>query len=282
LIKIEKVNMISGYFKLLLLRMLGEMKFLPVRIRYKFTDLLAMLSYLIFARKRDIVRKNLSIILNTKVPENNVKDVFKHYGRYWAELPDIEQLWKKENKIICGPDFPPSEKSFLGISFHIGNFELFGPALFDHFGVDLNVIAERLYPQALFDYFYQMRKRHHIHTIAHDNVRAIVEVLKKGDPLGVLCDRSVDNKGVSIKLFGGTWVMPMSIIRYALSLDIPIYYAYCISEEGMIQVYCKKSSALKSFEDITEELTHTLEFVLRNYPLLWHNTSQMASDNLKI
>jgi lauroyl/myristoyl acyltransferase len=257
------------------------MKYLPLRVRYKLTDVLALISYLIFVRKRGIVRRNLSTILDSKVSEESVKDVFKQYGRYWAELPDIELLWKKEYKIICGPDFPPLEKSFLGISFHIGNFELFGPALFDHFSVDLNVVAERLYPQALFDYFFQMRKRHHIHTIAHDNVRAIVEILKSGNPLGVLCDRSVDNKGIGIKLFGGTWVMPMGIVRYALSLNIPIYYAYCIHEEGMIQVYCKKSIVLQSFENVTDEITHTLEFVLRNYPLLWHNTSQMAGDNLK-
>lgn len=268
------MKFIAGYFKVLLLGMLELIHRFPLSIRYHFTDALAITACFVLVKKRNIVKRNLSVIRGSDAPEKDVRAVFKSYGRYWAELPDVESLWSKQLKVICGPDFPPQEKCFLGVTFHIGNFELFGPALFEFSGIDLPVVAERLYPPALFEYFFRIRKKHHIHTIAHDDARKIVSVLKEGKPLGVLCDRSIDMKGTSVNLFGTNWIMPMSAVKYALSLKIPIYYAYCIQDDTMIQLFCKKINTQQSFEHVADEIAHILEDALSNYPLLWHNISQ--------
>jgi lauroyl/myristoyl acyltransferase len=264
--------------QLFLLNLLDVISPLPLKVRYGITNIFAVLAYLLFSGKRNIVRKNISTIRNTSVSEKDVREVFRSYGRYWAELPVVGQVWKSECNVICGPDFPPSEPCFLGVTFHIGNFELFGPALFEYTGRELHVIAERLYPQSLFDRFFKIRKRHHIHTIAHDDARGIIDVLRRGKPLGVVCDRSVNGKGDEILLFGKKWVMPLSIIRYALSIKIPVYYSYCISDEGILQLFCKRSVGTESFENVILEITEMLETALCRYPLQWHNVSVGLED----
>lgn len=267
------MKVLSGYFKLLLLWLLDLMHSFPLEVRYYFTDLMAVLTSIICVKKRSVVKRNLSVIYCGEPRETDIRAVFKSYGRYWAELPDIASLWTRQFKIICGPDFPPQEKCFLGVTFHIGNFELFGPALFEVTGCDLSVVAERLYPAALFDFFFRIRKRHHIHTIAHDDARKIVSVLKEGKPLGVLCDRCIGANGTDINLFGKKWVVPMSVVKYALSLKIPIYCAYCIQQESVIQLICKKIDLSKSFDSVTDEIAQILEHAISSYPFLWHNIS---------
>ena len=267
------MNSGAGYFKLLLLWLLDLMRVLPLRVRYYFTDILAVLASIVCVKKRTVVKTNIFIVNHRNAQETDIRAVFKSYGRYWAELSDIVSLWTQQFKIICGPDFPPKEKCFLGVTFHIGNFELFGPALFEATGSDLTVVAERLYPAALFDFFLRIRKRHHIHTIAHDDARKIVSVLKEGRPLGVLCDRCIGPNGTDVKLFGTNWMIPVSVIKYAVSLKIPIYCAYCIQEESVIQLFCKKIDLSKSFDAVTDEIVEILEHAISSYPFLWHNIS---------
>ncbi|HEX2958555.1 MAG TPA: hypothetical protein VHO70_17090 [Chitinispirillaceae bacterium] len=272
-------NFFSGYMQLFLLYLLDVIAPLPPRIRYGITDIGAVLAYLLFSGKRNIVRKNISTIGNCAVQEKEVWEVFRNYGRYWAELPVVDQVWERECKVICGPDFPPSEPCFLGVTFHIGNFELFGPALFEYTGNELCVVAERLYPKTLFDRFFKIRKKHHIHTIAHDDPKGIIAVLKNKKPLGVVCDRSVNRKGDEVSLFGKKWLMPMSIIRYALTMNIPVYISYCISEEGILQLFCKRATG--TIESVSLEITSILETALCQHPLQWHNLSTgfKESDN---
>lgn len=265
--------LLFGYVELSLLYLLDIIASLPLRMRYSITDIVSILAYLLFSGKRNIVRRNISTIRNGVVSECDVREVFKYYGRYWAELPVVEQVWKSQCKVICGPDFPPSEPCFLGVTFHIGNFELFGPALFECTGREIHVVAERLYPQSLFKRFFKIRKRHHIHTIGHDDARGIIDVLKRGKPLGVVCDRSVNRKGDGVLLFRKKWIMPLSIIRYALTMKIPVYYSYCISDEGILQLFCKRSAGVETFENVILEITEILETALCQYPLQWHNVS---------
>ncbi len=266
-------RLLSGYLELTLLYFLDLIAPLPLAFRYRITDFFSIIAYIMFSGKRSTVRRNISIIRNSRTPEKDVREVFRNYGRYWAELPAVEQVWKTGSKLICGPEFPPSEPCFLGVTFHIGNFELFGPALFECTGTELNVVAERLYPQLLFKRFSKIRKRHHIHTIAHDDTRGIIDVLKNGKPLGVVCDRSVNKKGDEILLFGKRWKMPLSILRYALTMKIPVYYSYCISDSGILQLYCKRSENTETFVEITKEIKETLETILCQYPHQWHNVS---------
>jgi lauroyl/myristoyl acyltransferase len=266
---------ILGYLKLVLLKMIVSLRYISLKNRYRCTDMLSLCAYHLLRSKRKCVIHNLSIIGKHACRDSGPAQVFRDYGRYWAELVNINQLWESSRHIIHGPDFPPKETCFVGITFHIGNFELFGKALFENNHQALSVVAERLKPDALAAYFVKIRSRHHIVTIAHDNVRGILEILNKGKPLGILCDRVIEGKGTRTVLFGKQTSLPLSIVKYAHSRNIPIYTAYCIRGHGIIELYCKKISQRQQIESVYAHITTFLEDAIRRNPCQWHNLSAL-------
>lgn len=170
---------IIGFLRYLLFWFLDASGYLPLRARYMLTNFTFFTFCLLSYQKRENVRKNLQLILDRKPQFTEIMRVFLDYGQYWAELPRLHEFWKSMQVVHEG-DFPPS-KSFLGVTFHIGNFELFGPEIYHTLGCNFNVIAEHLYPQALTEYFMKMRMRHHIRTILHDDFRTILKMLKSGE-----------------------------------------------------------------------------------------------------
>ncbi|NLG15758.1 MAG: lysophospholipid acyltransferase family protein [Fibrobacter sp.] len=271
----SKTEYFAGLIKILFLKLLDYSSKLPVQFRYYLTDSLSLFAFLILYSKRNAVRKNLSHILNRKPSSGEVLKVFTEYGKYWAELPGVTDFWNSAKKIICGPDFPPKEHCFLGVTFHLGNFEVFGNALFQSLGADFNVIAERLRPQFLADYFTTRRLQHHINTLPHDNPKEILKVLRDGKPLGVLCDRNVGSGGVDTRLFGRRVRMPLNLVDYALQKRIPVYVAYCVKDNGALKLFCKKIQSADGFDGMIKEITGILEDVIRSYPYQWHVLSAL-------
>jgi lauroyl/myristoyl acyltransferase len=269
---VRQAEYLSGAFKLLLLKLLDFSSVLPISLRYLLTDIFSFVAFLFLGAKRRAVRKNLTFILNRSPSWTEILRVFAEYGRYWAELPVIESFWRESKKVICGPDFPPREKCFLGLTFHLGNFEVFGNALFPSLGENFNVIAERLRPQFLADYFSSRRHRHHINTLPHDNPRKILQVLKEGKPLGVVCDRSIGagGRGINTWLFGRRVFLPLNLVDYALQKNIPLYVAYCVKDDGLLKLFCRKIEGYTGFDDVVKMISSTLENVIRCYPYQWH------------
>ena len=263
-------ELLSGYIKYFFLKVLEYSAMLPLKVRYRITDAISFFVFLFVLPKRNAVKKNLFLILGRKPSARDVLKVFMEYGKYWAELGDITNFWNSSSKVIYGPDFPPVEKCFLGLTFHLGNFEVFGNAFFPYTQSDIHVVAERLRPQFLADYFKGRRLQYHIKTVAHDNRRQILTVLKEGKSLGIVCDRVVGGTGVEARLFGKRIQMPLNIVDYALQKKIPVYIAYCINEKGTLKVFCRKIAENGGFEKVMKDVVSTLEDVIRRYPYQWH------------
>lgn len=261
---------VSGIIKLGLLKLLAITSKLPISLCYFVTDIIAVLAFFVLYQKRISVRNNLICILNKKPTLYDILKVFIEYGRYWAELPRINEIWRKSSKKICGPDFPPVEKRFLGITFHIGNFEIFGSALYPFLKSDLFVVAENLKPEFLADHFSLCRKQHHIQTVFHNDLRRIIKVLKEGNSLGVVCDRMIDGNGVKVRLFGKSVCMPLNIVKFALQNEIPVYVAYCVKESDEYKIHCQKMDVDTDYEDAVKQIALVIENTVRNYPYQWH------------
>ena len=263
-------ELIAGYVKIGCLQLLDSLKYLPFHWRYRVTNLLSFLAFCVLPAKRMAVSKNLSLILKRKPRMVEVLKVFFEYGKYWAELSSVTEYWKTSRKIIYGPDFPPCESHFLGLTFHLGNFEVFGSALHPFIQDDFHVIAERLRPQFLADYFTTRRLQHHIKTVPHDNLRQVLRVLKEGKPLGVVCDRVIGGTGIDVRLFGKKIKMPLNIVEYAIQKKIAVYVAYCVHDNGVLKLYSKKVNQNGGFEGVLRVIEEFLEEAIRTYPYQWH------------
>jgi lauroyl/myristoyl acyltransferase len=265
---------ITGFLKYLLFLLLDASGYLPLQVRYKLTDITFTVAYFISLNKRKNVGKNLQLILDRKPNPHEVMLVFRDYGRYWAELPRVNEL-HKTLKIIREGDFPLSSRSFLGVSFHIGNFELFGPEIYRMHGCEFNVIAEHLRPQIFANHFIKVRKRHHIRTIFHDDFRTILNVLKSGEPLGILCDRIVAGYGIKAHLFGRPVRLPVSVVKYALDAKIPIYISYTVRKNQSLVIQGRKIDTELSFDETVKCITDVIENAVRLYPYQWHMLSSL-------
>lgn len=260
----------AGILKYCCLRLLYFTSRFPLSVRYCITNLLSFCVFLFCYSKRISVRKNLRTIFKREPSTFEVLKVFASYGRYWAELPTVNEIWSSSSKVFHNPGFPPENKSFLGVTFHIGNFEMFGNVMKQVCNSEFNVVAERLRPQYITDLFKRIRSRHLIKTFMHDDIRHVLHVLKSGNALGVLCDRMVGGRGVEVRLFGKRVRMPLNIVDYALQKKIPIYISYCINQDGVINIYSHKIDPETDFDTAVGTILATLEDAIVRFPFQWH------------
>lgn len=268
--ELDLVVHLGGLAKYGGLLLLKYTSYLPLSLRYGITNVLSTLVFIVCRDKRNAVKKNLKIIQKKDPPPSDILKVFLEYGRYWAEFPSINKIWSDSTKIYHNSDFPPTEQCFLGVTFHIGNFEMFGNILKRICNSEFNVVAERLKPQYIADFFTESRMHHGIKTVPHDDLRNIIKVLKNGKSLGILCDRMVGGRGVEVRVFGKRVRMPLNIIDYALGKKIPVYIAYCIHNDGVINIYSSKISEDSDFDNTVNLIVSTLEDAIRRFPYQWH------------
>lgn len=262
---------ITGTIKLILLKILQATSILPLEIRYILTDITFIIASVFSITKRNAVKKNLRLILKRTPSNFEILEVFRDYGRYWAELPDINGFCNKYKIDVTGSDLPGPDEQFLGITFHIGNFEVFGRMLHSITSSNFTVVAEHLRPQFVFDFFRSIRQKHFIDTVPHDDPRNILNALRRVGGLGVLIDRVVGKTGIESRLFGKRVMMPLNIVEYAIRNRIPIYVAYNIKEDMKIKFYIKRlDPSLYTFEQAVSKITSMIEDAVGKYPFQWH------------
>ncbi len=250
------------------------LRWAPCALRFRITDACFTAAFFLMAGKRLAVRQNLKCILEREPKKAEVRRVFTEYGRYWAESVDIKNIWIRRRKVYNGPLFPISVDRLIGLTFHLGNFELFGPEYFNHYRTMFPVVAERLRPGFLTSYFRARRRRHHLDSIPHDDPRTILGTLRNGHSLGIVCDRMIGRgHGIRGTLFGRPVRLPLALLSYAKNENIPVFVAYAISGSGCIefQSYRIETSDLDS---AAARVISILEDAVRRYPFQWHLLSR--------
>lgn len=266
---------LGGAVKFSFLWLLYSTASFPLPLRYVITDVLSFITLILCYSKRNSVRENLKSIFKREPTFAEILRVFVEYGRYWAEYPLVNKIWKSSTVLYHSQQFPPSEPCFLGVTFHMGNFELFGNIIKDTTRKELQVVAERLRPEYIADFFRRTRQSHGIRTVVHDDLRQILKVIKEGNPLGILCDRMVGGRGVEVRFFGKRVRMPLNIVSYALQKKIPVYVAYCIHKNGVLNVYSRKIGGESDFDTAVQTIVSTLEEAIVRFPFQWHVLSAL-------
>lgn len=260
----------SGVLKLALLKTLDATRPLPLRVRYLLAEVCFAVMFALLRAKRRAVYRNLSLVLDRRPTRREVLSVFLDYGRYWAESADIESFWQRRPRCFVGDPLPTAGEQFIGLTLHIGNFELFGPALYEIRGTSFAVVAEALRPAFLTRYFAAKRGRYHIHTLPHDRPREILGALRKGDSLGIVCDRTVGGEGEPVRMLGATFTLPLSVVNYALEHGIAIVISYCVRDDNGIAVISRRLPATVGFDQALAHIAASFEQALRAYPSQWH------------
>jgi KDO2-lipid IV(A) lauroyltransferase len=216
-----------------------------------------------------------------------VRRGFRSYGQYWAEGAKLPALTKSViDDRFCiaeGLEHLRAAKQrgqgvIVGLP-HMGSWE-WGGAYLDSLGLGMTAVAEVLEPPALFEWFKAKRESIGI-RIEPLNDRAgsvLLSTLRRGDVVGLLCDRDLQGNGVSVEFFGERVTMPAGPATLALRTGATLVAAACYTGPGRDHfavvtppIPAERSGRLRDdVTRVTQALSRELEGLIRRAPEQWH------------
>jgi KDO2-lipid IV(A) lauroyltransferase len=222
------------------------------RLPERFDVALASRLALLYGRRSDTATANLRINLshalrrdtepvNDELLKRFVARGFASYGQYWAEgakLPGIEPE-KVFARFRIGEGLEhlyDAKAKGLGTIIalpHIGSWE-WGGSFLNSLGLGMTAVAEELDPPELFAWFKQKRESIGIRIEPLDEHAGTVllQTLKEGGVIGLLCDRDIQGNGIAVTFFGERVNLPAGPATLALRTGATLVAAACYSGPG--------------------------------------------------
>jgi KDO2-lipid IV(A) lauroyltransferase len=281
--------------KVTLFKTLGAvMERLPERFDVGFAK---RLSKMVGRRNRGAranLRTNLAHVLRAhdgdvdeRVLEHFVDRGFASYGQYWAEgakLPGIKPEHVFERfRIGEGLEYLYDAKSKgLGTIIalpHIGSWE-WGGSYLNSLGLGMTAVAEDLEPPELFVWFKTKRESIGIRIEPLDEHAGTVllQTLKDGGVIGLLCDRDIQGNGIEVEFFGESVRLPAGPATLALRTGATLVAAACYSGPGRDHFAVitppitadRRGRLREDVTRVTQSLAYELEGLIRRAPEQWH------------
>jgi len=226
-------------------------------------------------------------VLDEKLLEHFVDRGFESYGQYWAEgakLPGIkpEHVFARF-RIGEGLEYLYDAKAKgLGMIIalpHIGSWE-WGGSYLNSLGLGMTAVAEDLEPPELFAWFKAKREAIGIRIEPLDDHAGTVllQTLKDGGVIGLLCDRDIQGNGIEVEFFGERVRLPAGPATLALRTGAALVAAACYTGPGrdhfaVITPPIPAERVGRLREDVTrvtQALAVELEGLIRRAPEQWH------------
>jgi len=285
----------AGKSRVIVFKTLGRLfELLPERFDVAVASKLA----LAVGKRETSARRNLRTnVAHALFPDETVSDPellerfvdrgFVTYGQYWAEgakLAGIEPQ-KVFDRFIIGEgleyltEAKAKGKGIVIALPHIGSWE-WGGSFLNSLGLGMLAVAEALEPRELFEWFKKRREQIGIRIEpldAHAGTLLLNE-LKNGGVVGLLCDRDIQGNGIDVEFFGETVTMPAGPATLALRTGATLVAAACYSGPGRDHfavitppIAAEREGKLR--DDVaraTQAVATTLEGLIRRAPEQWH------------
>jgi KDO2-lipid IV(A) lauroyltransferase len=214
--------------------------------------------------------------------------VFGYYGRYWAEVFWIHP--RRRRSILEGSPVLNIEHLHAGVRSgdgmvlalpHTGNWEMAGLRSAAE-GARVLAVAEALPNERIVEWFTQMRATMDIDiVIARKGSRvtqALIERLRGGGTVALLCDRDLKGNGVPVEFFGGETTLPAGPAALAERTGAHLVPVGVYFEEGAGNRFVIHPRLpvpdLPTREErvaaMTQDLARVLEEIIREAPEQWH------------
>ena len=212
---------------------------------------------------------------------------FVSYGQYWAEsakLPAIGRSTIYDRFRICEglEHLVEARQRGMGTVIalpHVGSWE-WGGSFMAQLDLQMTCVAEDLEPPALFEWFKQKRESIGI-RIEPLNAHAstvLLQTLKEGGVVGLLCDRDIQHNGIEVEFFGEVVTIPAGPATLALRTGATLVAAACYAGPGRdhFAVITPPIEALRKgrlrddVTRVTQSVARELEGLIRRAPEQWH------------
>jgi lauroyl/myristoyl acyltransferase len=251
-----------------------------------------------FGQRNKSARENLSrniahalaapdVEVEPELLEDFVNRGFRSYGQYWAEGAKLPALAKSKiydrftiaeglEHLVEGK---ARGKGVIIALPHIGSWE-WGGSFLNSLGFGMTAVAEELDPPELFSWFKEKRESIgiRIEPLNEQAGSLLLSTLRRGDVVGLLCDRDLQGNGVEVEFFGERVLMPAGPATLALRTGATLVAAACYSGPGRDHfavvtppVVAERTERLRAdVTRVTQAVTLELEGLIRRAPEQWH------------
>lgn len=215
---------------------------LPTPVGYALAGLIGDLTYHLTATSRRISFANMNHVLGSQASparlERTVRAVFRNNVRNYYELCRLPRLpleqimrmttvreedWAKlVNPVRQG-------QGVVIATAHFGSFEMVSQVLTGK-GLDASFLIAYFEPRYLSEYITALRSSQGLHLVETTPATLLQSVrdLKKGRIVGILADRNVEQKGITLPFFGDPAVIPTGPARLAMQAKAVILPIFCV------------------------------------------------------
>jgi len=225
--------------------------------------------------------------LNEKEMRRRVKQVFRSYGRYYADvvrLPAVTDEELADGLRVDGYEhLDAALRTGCGtilVMPHVGSWEWAACWMARIKRHDITGVVERLQPADLFEWYERFRREIGMHTVplGPDAVPTLVRALRQGHVVALLSDRDIRGNGVEVEFFGETTTLPAGAAALALTTGAQVLPAAAY-EAGLGQrrlvieapLPVERRAALRDdIHRVTGSIAMALERLIRAAPSQWH------------
>ncbi len=272
----------------LLFAVFALLRFVPAPLLHEVGRASARLAYVVLRRDRRRMRRNLRAAFpeeTQRARDAIARGVFLNVARHGVHV----LLAQRRGRVREDPDLPSRadwdelratflEKGAIGITAHLGAWEILGCGFTQDAPGRLGVFAHRLRFAPANDWVERLRTMFGIRVFYIDApILSAVRYLKQKNTLGILPDQDLKRvPGIFVPFFGRPAWTPIGPAMLALASGVPAYCIYCLWEGGAYRLLREGPLPLPATgdrdEDIrifTETWTGVLERVIRTYPDQW-------------
>ncbi|HQH11998.1 MAG TPA: lysophospholipid acyltransferase family protein [Candidatus Sumerlaeota bacterium] len=285
---VKKARRYLVYLLVLVLRRF--VLFLPFKWTFKITPILAVLAYYLFRRERLKTLKHLRLAYGAEKSESEIraiaKEVFRNIGRSAAENLSWNKLGVKylENHItIVNPEglkrgFDKG-KGLIGLTGHLGNWELMGAVFAKMLNVRFAVVARDFSNPWLNKKFEEERKAMGFDVVYRGNSGIeVLRRLKRNEGLGILADQNIRGEGVFVPFFGHPVKAHSNIAKLIIRTGVSVVPVFIIRNKDLTthtlfidnpMIFSLSGNIDEDIKNISSAYTAVIEKYVRQYPDQW-------------
>lgn len=258
-------------------------KTLPPAAAFGLAQWLSDLRWRSCARDRKAVAINRSLIEGAPVAEHSVlvRETFRNFGRYLVEFFTIHRVEHPEVQIeglehVRGA--LAHGRGAIGLTAHLGNWELCG-MLLHRLGIPVTAVALPHDDPRMDRMFNRQRQRCGVGIIplGPEATRRSLQVLRRGELLGLLGDREFSRHELRVTLCGRQVIFPRGPATLSLRSHAPTVPLFLLREgRWKLRLHCEPpiwpamaKDAETAIRGMTQAYAGVLERYLKRYPDQW-------------
>jgi lauroyl/myristoyl acyltransferase len=260
---------------------------LPRRVSYLIATLVGDIIYLVSPRIRGSIAGNIRRVLGPEADDSTirrmVRGVLRNASKNYLDLIRIPRMKPEDIKrqvIVHGvhhlADALASGRGVMLLTAHFGSFDMAVQQLAVH-SVRTTVLVEALEPERLLNHVVALRRNKGLNIIPAKSgaLQAMLQALRNGEVVLLVCDRDVTGEAPKALFFGEETRLPDMAVRLALRTGAAIIPVFNLRrDDGRYDVYVEPpievaSNGNGAVAEHMNEVIHVMEKYIRSCPEQW-------------